>query len=217
MSTNSNTSQTSSNESEDNTNHYEDMSETELFISDLNGPASQYLMIIIRQELEEGSSSNNRRRRRKYINRNRETGEDRLMRDYFGDEPVYTDFQFRTRFRMQRHLFLRIVTDLENRYAFFQRRVDATGRAGFSAIVKCTAALRMLAYGCSADMLDEVLRMGQSTILECLREFVNGIREVYGSTYLRKQDANDLTRLLRIGEARGFLGMLGSIDCMHWE
>lgn len=27
----------------------------------------------------------------------------------------------------------------------------------------------------------------------------------------------DIECLLQMGEPRGFLGMLGSIDCMHWE
>jgi len=27
----------------------------------------------------------------------------------------------------------------------------------------------------------------------------------------------DICRLLSIGEQRGFPGMLGSIDCMHWK
>ena len=116
---------------------------------------------------------------------------------------------------MRKHLFLSIVRDLENRYTFFQKRVDATSRSSFSTIHKCTTAIRMLAYGCPADMLDEVVRMAKCTILECLREFVKAIRELYGSTYLRRPDANDITRLLRLGEARGFPGMLGSIDCMH--
>uniref|UniRef100_A0A0D3DQQ1 DDE Tnp4 domain-containing protein n=1 Tax=Brassica oleracea var. oleracea TaxID=109376 RepID=A0A0D3DQQ1_BRAOL len=35
--------------------------------------------------------------------------------------------------------------------------------------------------------------------------------------YLRRPTAADLQRLLDIGEHRGFPGMIGSIDCMHWE
>jgi len=40
---------------------------------------------------------------------------------------------------------------------------------------------------------------------------------VFGPQYLRKPTTEDIERLLRMGEARGFPGMLGSIDCMHWE
>uniref|UniRef100_A0A0D3CK85 Uncharacterized protein n=1 Tax=Brassica oleracea var. oleracea TaxID=109376 RepID=A0A0D3CK85_BRAOL len=35
--------------------------------------------------------------------------------------------------------------------------------------------------------------------------------------YLRRPTPADLQRLPAIGEQRGFPGMIGSIDCMHWE
>uniref|UniRef100_A0A0D3B171 Uncharacterized protein n=1 Tax=Brassica oleracea var. oleracea TaxID=109376 RepID=A0A0D3B171_BRAOL len=35
--------------------------------------------------------------------------------------------------------------------------------------------------------------------------------------YLRRTTPEDLQRLLDVGEVRGFPGMIGSIDCMHWE
>ncbi|GAA0167180.1 hypothetical protein LIER_22170 [Lithospermum erythrorhizon] len=35
--------------------------------------------------------------------------------------------------------------------------------------------------------------------------------------YLRRPNDNDITRLLAKAEQRGVPGMLGSIDCMHWE
>jgi hypothetical protein len=33
---------------------------------------------------------------------------------------------------------------------------------------------------------------------------------------LRKPNENDAARLLRVAEERGFPGMMGSLDCMHW-
>nr|KYP65877.1 hypothetical protein KK1_012152 [Cajanus cajan] len=45
---------------------------------------------------------------------------------------------------------------------------------------------------------DEYFRMRLDATLECLQRFVKGICEIFR-------------------EARGFPGMLGSIDCMHWE
>ncbi|XP_028097478.1 uncharacterized protein LOC114297279 [Camellia sinensis] len=35
--------------------------------------------------------------------------------------------------------------------------------------------------------------------------------------YLRSPNSDDISRLLAMGSNRGFLGMLGSIDCMHWK
>lgn len=94
---------------------------------------------------------------------------------------------------------------------------NAAGQAGFSTIQKVTAALRMLAYGGPADSLDEYFRMGESTIIETVNKFTRTIVVIYGEEYLRQPNAEDIARLLRKAEERGFPGMLGSIDCMHWE
>lgn len=75
----------------------------------------------------------------------------------------------------------------------------------------------MLAYGCPADSLDEYFRMGESTILWYFNRFCKAIVDMYGDNYLRHPTKEDTDRLLALGERRGFPGMLGSIDCMHWE
>jgi hypothetical protein len=41
--------------------------------------------------------------------------------------------------------------------------LDCTGMAGFSALQKCTVAMRMLAYGAPGDSTDDYLRMAEST------------------------------------------------------
>ncbi|XP_034223294.1 uncharacterized protein LOC117633692, partial [Prunus dulcis] len=75
----------------------------------------------------------------------------------------------------------------------------------------------MLAYGASAEQVDEIARMGKSTILECLVRFCDAVKNLYTREYLRKPTPRDLQRLLQKAEARGFPGMIGSIDCMHWQ
>lgn len=124
---------------------------------------------------------------------------------------------FRRRFRMRRPLFLRIVRALGEWSTYFQQRRDAIHRKGFSPLQKCTAANRMLGYGCPADSLDESFKLGESTVIECLQYFVRGVIEIFGPQYLRKPTIEDIHRLLQMGEPRRFLGMLGSLDCMHWE
>ena len=94
-------------------------------------------------------------------------------------------------------------------------RADAIGRNRLSPLQKCTTAIRMLAYGSPADAVDEYVRIGKSTTIECLERFVKGVNNVYGSEYLRRPNNVDVERLLQIGAARDFPGMLGSIDCMH--
>jgi hypothetical protein len=86
---------------------------------------------------------------------------------------------------MNRPLFFRIVAALSDWDPFFTQRVDATGRDGHSPLQKCTAAIRMLAYGSPADQLNEVLKIAASTALECLGKFAKGVIECFGPEYLR--------------------------------
>ena len=67
----------------------------------------------------------------------------------------------------------------------------------------------MLAYGVSADQVDEITRMGKSTILESLMRFCGAIESIYTAEYLRKPTNMDLERLLKKAEMCGFLGKIG--------
>ena len=73
-----------------------------------------------------------------------------------------------------------------------------------------------VAYGVATDAIDDYIRIGESTALESLRKFVTSVVQVFGPEYLRLLNEHDTARLLAIGESRGFPGMLGFIDCMHW-
>ena len=61
------------------------------------------------------------------------------------------------------------------------------------------------------------LKIGASTAIECLKQFALGVVQVFGEEYMRKPNQANVDRLLQVAEARDFPGMLGSIDCMHWE
>uniref|UniRef100_A0A0D3C472 DDE Tnp4 domain-containing protein n=1 Tax=Brassica oleracea var. oleracea TaxID=109376 RepID=A0A0D3C472_BRAOL len=153
-----------------------------------------------------------KQRKRAYIERDRELGHNRLWNDYFNEDATFPTYLFRRRFRMNKELFLRIVHRLSEYVPFFQQRRDATGRFGLSPLQKCTAAIRLLAYGNAADAVDEYLRVGESTAISCLEHFNEGIIRLFGDEYLRRPPAEDLQRLLHIGEIRGFPGMVGRID-----
>uniref|UniRef100_A0A0D3CXN4 Uncharacterized protein n=1 Tax=Brassica oleracea var. oleracea TaxID=109376 RepID=A0A0D3CXN4_BRAOL len=151
--------------------------------------------------------------KRAYVERNREEGHTRLWSDYFSEDPTFPAHLFRRRFRMNKAVFMHIVDRLSENVPFFQQRRDVVGRLGLSPLQKCTAALRMHAYGCAVDAVDEYLRLGECTTLSCLTNFTEGVIQLFGDEYLRRPTPEDLQRLLDIGEIRGFPGMIGSIDC----
>lgn len=144
-------------------------------------------------------------------------GHDKLYNDYFSENCTYSLETFQRRFRIPRDLFLKIMSDLQARYDYFRLRCDATGKPGLTTLQKCTAAIRLLAYGSSADSIDENIRIGTSTSLETLRQFCAGIMEMYGGEYLRPPTAEECDVLMAENAARGFPGMIASIDCMHWR
>jgi hypothetical protein len=77
--------------------------------------------------------------------------------------------------------------------------------------------MRILTYGLPADAVDEYVQIGESTARESLDHFHREVIDVFDKEYLRSSNTADVARLLQEGETRGFPGMLGSIDCMHWE
>ena len=54
---------------------------------------------------------------------------------------------------------------------YFICKRDALGKLGFSSYKKCTADVRMLAYGVAGDHVDEYMHMSESTCLECMYMF----------------------------------------------
>ncbi|CAL2252323.1 unnamed protein product [Prunus armeniaca] len=69
---------------------------------------------------------------------------------------------------VDRHRHSRVMYDICNYDAYFVQKCDAAGVLGLLPEQKLTAVIRMLAYGASADQVDEVARMGKSTTLEAL-------------------------------------------------
>ena len=89
------------------------------------------------------------------IDHDRVEGHNRLYRDYFAETPKYSLQKFRRRFRMRRPLFFRIQSAVENYDPYFVQSMDCSSRMGLSSIQKITATMRMLAYGASADSVDD--------------------------------------------------------------
>jgi hypothetical protein len=118
---------------------------------------------------------------------------------------------------MRRSLFCFILEKVCIRDVYFIKKMDAAGLVGLSSRQKVTAALRMLALGVCADTQDDYCRTSESTAMECMGRFCVVVRAEFGECYLRKPTYEDYRKQLAINEARGFPGMFGFLDCMHYE
>lgn len=121
-------------------------------------------------------------------------------------------------YRMQPCVFNRMVHDVVNHDPYsVKKKKNTLGRLNFSIEQKLTCTLRMLAYGLSIDLFDEFQDMAKFTTLQILQHFTKAIWNVYHEEYLRQPTKADLRLLLDKVAAKGFSGMVGSLDCMHWQ
>jgi hypothetical protein len=153
--------------------------------------------------------------RKKSKPRQRLEGHTMLYNDYFSDSATHAD-NFRWRYRMITELLMEILHGVRKFDTYFKLNRHAVGTIGFSSIQKCTAAMRMLAYGAPADAHDDYLRMSESIAIECMYKFCRAVVGHFGKYYLRGPTEAETARIMAQNVARGFSDMLGSIDCMHW-
>nr|AAY33663.1 unknown [Brassica juncea] len=91
-----------------------------------------------RQKIEQDYSSSKKRR---YFKRDHAAANQRLIDDYFSNQPTYDDAMFRRRFRMRKHVFLWIVGNLSISDDYFTQRFDAANKEGISPLAKYTTAM----------------------------------------------------------------------------
>ncbi|XP_008663118.1 uncharacterized protein [Zea mays] len=105
------------------------------------------------------------------IHRDHMSGDARIRADYFGANPVYTDAQFRRRFRMRRHVFERLVDVVQQVDPYFIQRPNCAGEIGLSALQKVVAAVRISSTDSySASKLYDVRTQHFATIQESARK-----------------------------------------------
>ncbi|XP_020164427.1 uncharacterized protein [Aegilops tauschii subsp. strangulata] len=137
------------------------------------------------------------------LNRDRVRDHLTLMDDYFAPDVLFAD-NFCQRFWMGKNVFDHLYHGIRSFEDYFIFKNHDVGRIGFSGYQKCTAALRMLAYGTTAGSWDEYLWMSESTCGDDMVRFTTAVFEVIGPQYLREPTAGGIERLLAILEARGW-------------
>ncbi|TVU40000.1 hypothetical protein EJB05_13445 [Eragrostis curvula] len=152
---------------------------------------------------------------RRLVSKDHADGEARIMRHYFGANPVYTPETFRKRFRMKQHVFIRILNGVHSVDRYFQQRENCTRLLGLSPLQKVVAAMRILAYGLPADAVDEYVQIGESTAREALYHFCSAVIAAFGKEYLRSPTPVDVARLLQVGQSRGFPGSCNDINVLQ--
>ena len=123
-------------------------------------------------------------------------GHDKLFHDYFAETPVYPPNVFRRKFQMSHSLFLCIHSRVEATEPYFVQKRNAANTLRLSSLQKMTATIKMLAYGVSANFMDEYLRIGETTTIKCFKNFVKAIVSIFSEEYLRSPNNNDIARLL---------------------
>ncbi|XP_071680459.1 uncharacterized protein [Lolium perenne] len=139
------------------------------------------MLLLSVKELEDRTKLLNRRRGsvlgQNHIQRNRLLGHEQLMEDYFAEA-------------------------CEANSNYLKHRRNATWVMGFSAFQKISAAMRFIAYGIPANYTEEYLRIGEDTTSESVRMFARLIIKLFGPTYLRAPNEDDIKHLMEINEKR---------------
>ncbi|GJW19722.1 hypothetical protein Tco_0027158 [Tanacetum coccineum] len=87
-----------------------------------------------------------------------------------------------------------IVNAVTTHSAYFQCNPDCAGREGISSLIKCTSAIRQLAYGVNASFLDEYMQISERSSRMSLDHFCQAVMEIYGPEFLRKPTITDVEK-----------------------
>lgn len=143
---------------------------------------------------------------------------EQLIKDYFsGSESVYSEVNFKTRFRVSRVVFNRVYSVINGIPPFLYRK-DAVGKYGIHPLVRLTACFRSLGYGDAFDREDENLRLSATSQNYSVKSFCEIIIDKFGEQYMnRNPTKEEKDIILEVNKNRGFPGMLASWDCSHFQ
>lgn len=157
----------------------------------------------------------------------------RILADYFGTPafdadgvvhestpPLFSPSKFIRRFRMSPKMFMKLyhdITDPVTGHDEFRKGLDALGVMGVTPLQKLVSVVRQLAYGCCSDIAEEYTGVPYNSGRDALYGFCDWINVFHGPTFLGAWTAEAIKKEMDINAERGFTGMLGSIDCTHWN
>lgn len=140
----------------------------------IQGTNSQVAAIIAKyQSSQTPSGHSSRLGRAPNVERHRQVRGQFLLEDYFIKHQVYGEAEFRRKYRMHKHVSMRIIEDLCNHNDFRRQKPDVAGKLGLLPKQKMATALRVLAHGAVANQCDEMTRMrASSTYAEVSEEIM---------------------------------------------
>jgi hypothetical protein len=115
-------------------------------------------------------------KKRRYILWDRSHARCSIMADYLGELPRFSPDDFKRIFRVSRSSYHEFHSILCAGSVFFRERVDATYREAISTDAKILISLKYLAHGTSVNAFQGYFQLGESTAMECVKQFIKGIR-----------------------------------------
>jgi hypothetical protein len=82
---------------------------------------------------------------------------------------------------MCRDLFIHIHDAIITYDMYFIQKRNAAGRLGLSSLQKMTTAIRMLAYGVTADLMNEYIRIGERTAMDSFVHFIKAVILIFSA------------------------------------
>lgn len=93
-------------------------------------------------------------------------------------------------------------------------RPNCSRKMGISPLLTVICALRQLSYGIPTDISDNLFDISESTAAQFIHHICVGVKEAFGSLYLREPTMDDIMRIEGDFRNAGFQGCVGCFDCV---
>jgi hypothetical protein len=126
---------------------------------------------------------------------------------------------FRRRFRIPFPIFQKLLDIAREKRLFGHADENCTGQPAFSIELKLLGVLRILGRGWCFDDVAEGTNMSEETVRRSFLAFcTNFVKSEYDS-YVKPPEGEKLQSTMKVYEAMGLPGCVGSVDCVHikWD